>query len=591
MFWTVGRSDMLGRVRRRALAEKRDALRPRYGRTLRAYREVLSKHRGAAWAVIAISVAAGGAEAIGLASLVPMLHSAAPAHTGTGGRAYILVFFLCAVLAVALRLAADVLIARLTGLVERQLRTELVNGLLRLDWRGYASLRRGDLLAAVISEATQVSNGTSAFLLGSSALAVAVALAVAAGVLGGALTIGAVVFVAISAVFYRKASRVAARCQRDFARECADLSEDVGTLLHGLKYFRSGGLTQWWRSRLADRTERARRTQLRSTSASPVTRAVVEAFGAVFLGSVLYISTLGGRDFATQLMFIAAFYRVVPKLQTAQGQLLVARAQTSWWERWTTRRQSILSGADRREGVLPVPATIHSIDVRAVSVAYPDRQTQALQDVSLTFRRGRTYAIVGETGGGKSTLIDVLTGLIRPDGGCVVVDGVPMELFDVEQWQNRIALVPQEPVVLHGTIGHNIVWPADDASPEAVEAALEAAQLDEFVRSLPEFLSTSVGQHGTALSGGQRQRMGVARALYADRPVLVLDEATSALDPDTEARLLDEVITRAPSRITLFVTHRHDAARRADVVVLLREGRVAMVGSPDEVLGGSRAAV
>ncbi|MFI5687276.1 ABC transporter ATP-binding protein [Streptomyces sp. NPDC051636] len=558
---------------------------------LQTYREVLAGHRVAAWTVVAVSAAAGCAEAVGLASLVPMLHSAVPARGGAGGALYVLVFFLCAMLAVALRLTADVLIVRLTCLVERQLRTELFDGLLRLDWRKFASLRRGDLVSAVMVEPTQVAVGARTFLTGSSGITVASILAVAAGLLGGMLTAGAVVFIALSVVFYRKAAGLAARCQGDFARENSDLSEDASTLLHGLKYFRSGGMSQWWGARLDERTERVRGFQFRSEAAQPVTRAFAETLGAVFLAGVLLFSLLSGHDFAAALMFVATFYRVVPKLQGAQDQLLYARARAAWWGRWCSRRAEIIAALDRRTGTRPVPDGIRSIELRDVTVQFPDRSAGALQQVSVRFDRGRTYAVIGETGGGKSTLIDVVTGLIRPEQGRVLVNDVLLDDCEIEQWQRRIAFVPQEPVVIHGTIRDNVVWPGEDDDVGAVEAAMDAAQLSPFIDTLPDGLRTSVGHHGTALSGGQRQRIGVARALYANRPVLVLDEATSALDPDTEERLLDEVLVKAADRITLFVTHRRETARRADEVIVLREGRVAVIGSPEEVLGGSRAGV
>ncbi|WP_329368215.1 ABC transporter ATP-binding protein [Streptomyces sp. NBC_01483] len=559
---------------------------------LKTYRQILTQHRTVAWTVLATSAAAGAAEAIGLASLVPMLHGAgSPSHKNGDTIIYALAFFMCALLAVSLRLSADFLIVRLSGLVERELRIELVDGLLRLNWRRFAPLRRGDLASAVMVETTQVAYGTTTFLVGSSALAVAAVLAVAMCVLGGALTTGAVVFVIGSAVFYRKASRVTARYERDHGRGNSDLSEDAGVLLHGLKYFRSSGMTHWWRSQIAERTEYVRRNQLRSRSAPHVTRGMVEALGAIFLATVLFISVLSGRDFASALMFVAAFYRVVPKLQAAQGQLLIARAQATWWSRWTNRRAQLLNALDSRDGALPVPQEICSIELQDVTVKFPERGVGTLQNISLRFKHGCTYAIIGETGGGKSTLIDVITGLIRPDRGQVLVNGVPMDNCDVSEWQRRIAFVPQDPVVFHGTMRHNVAWPRTDGDLNAVNAALDAAQLSKFASTLPEGLETSVGQHGAMLSGGQRQRLGLARALYTNRPVLVLDEATGALDPNTEARLLDAVLLKESDRITIFVTHRHEAARWADQVIVLRDGRVDAIGSPVEILGANYAAV
>jgi ABC-type multidrug transport system fused ATPase/permease subunit len=559
-------------------------------RAIQTYRQVLAGHRGAAYTAVSVSVAAGAAEALGLASLVPLLQRGV-AHASSGGAVYVPLFFLCTVFAVVLRVGAEILIARLSGRLERKLRIELLDGLLRIDWRQFASLRSGDLVSALMSEATQVANGASALLTGVSALTVALVFAVTAGVLGGTLTAGAVIVVAASVWIYRRATRIATRCQKRFGNENADLNEEVATLLHGLKYFRSSGTTHRWQKQLSQGTERVRRLQLRNISTPLVTRGAVETIGALFLAGVLLTAILRGRDFATALLFVAVFYRTMPKIQAAQGQLLTARAQTIWWDRWSSRRDWIAETADRRNGRRAVPEAIRSIELQDVTVQVPGRAESALHSASVHLRCGWTYAVIGETGSGKSTLLDVVTGLIRPDQGSILVDGVPLDEYSVHQWQNRIAFVPQEPVVFHNTIGHNIVWPDTAGGQESVHAALDAAQLSAFVATLRHGLETSVGQHGGALSGGQRQRLGVARALFANRPVLILDEATGALDPDTEARLLDEVILASADRITLFVTHRHEAARRADEVIVVHEGRITMIGSPEEILGGTRATV
>ncbi|MGW1809116.1 ABC transporter ATP-binding protein [Streptomyces sp. NPDC002078] len=571
--------------------ESAEGSRANTSRTFRTYWQVLTGHRVAAGIVVAVSVTAGTAEALGLASLLPLLRRDGDPHDGSSGAGYVLLFALCAVFAVALRVCADVLIARLSGRIERRLRFELLDGLFELDWRRFASLRRGDLVSAVMSEATQVANGATACLTGGSTAAVAAVLAVTAGVVGGVLALSTALFVIVLVWLHRRMTRVASRCQQAFGRENADLVEDTGTLLQGLKYFRSSGSTDWWRKRLSEATDRVRRIQLRSTAASVVAKGAVASLGALFLAAILLLAIFHDYDFATALMFVAIFYRTLPQLQSAQGQLLTARAQTVWWHRWTQRRAWIAEEADRRHGGLPVPREIRSIELRNVAVAYPGREGWALRDVSLKLQRGRTYVVIGETGGGKTTLLDLVTGLILPDQGRVLVNDVPMDGCDLSHWQRRIAFVPQEPVIFHGTIRHNVGWPGADADDGMLKAALDAAQMSAFVTALREGLDTTVGQQGSALSGGQRQRIGVARALFANRPVLVLDEATGALDPDTEARLLDEVFRASADRITLFVTHRHEAAQRADEVIVIRDGRVAMIGSPQEILGGRHAAV
>ena len=193
-----------------------------------------------------------------------------------------------------------------------------------------------------------------------------------------------------------------------------------------------------------------------------------------------------------------------------------------------------------------------------------------LERFSFSVRAGETLAIVGPSGSGKSTIADLLLRLIDPDAGAVRLDGRDLRTVRLADLRRRVALVEQEPCILHATIAENIRYARPGASDEEVSAAADRAALAPFIESLPEKFATVVGERGMALSAGERQRIAIARALLADPDVLVLDEPSAALDPTSERHIADGYESVMRGRTTIVITHRLDLARRADRVIEVR---------------------
>jgi ABC-type multidrug transport system fused ATPase/permease subunit len=197
-------------------------------------------------------------------------------------------------------------------------------------------------------------------------------------------------------------------------------------------------------------------------------------------------------------------------------------------------------------------------------------------------------ALVGASGAGKSTIVDLVLGLHRPTGGRITVDGVDIA-ESIPTWQRTLGLVPQDVYLIDESLRSNVAFGevADDIDEARIIEAVTRAQLDDLIASLPDGLDTFVGERGIRLSGGQRQRIGIARALYSRPQVLILDEATSALDNETE-RLITETIEALRGDMTIIVVaHRLSTVRNCDLVVFLSQGRVEVEGTFDEVRAGS----
>ena len=216
---------------------------------------------------------------------------------------------------------------------------------------------------------------------------------------------------------------------------------------------------------------------------------------------------------------------------------------------------------------------------------YPGAIVPALNNISLSIGKGETVGLIGESGSGKSTIIDIILGLLFPEAGFVEVDDQDIQL-DIRQWQDQIGYVPQSIYLTDDTFRRNIAFglPDDQIDNVAVKYAIQAAQLDDFVSSLPDGMETLVGERGIRISGGQRQRIGIARALYHDPDVLVLDEATSALDIETEVDVMKAVMALHGQKTIIIVAHRLSTVEHCDRLFRLGQGKIVETGTPAEIL-------
>jgi ATP-binding cassette subfamily B protein len=308
-------------------------------------------------------------------------------------------------------------------------------------------------------------------------------------------------------------------------------------------------------------------------------RFLIEAVGMVLLAALAIYLSSEGRGTAAGLPVLGALglgaLRLLPLLQ----QLYQAWVSLAANRSIATEVLSLLALPVAKEGSRPSALPFdHSIRFEDLSFTYPGRNTPALESIDLVIPRGSRVAIVGKTGSGKSTLVDLMMGLLPPTAGSIMVDDVPIDEQTTPAWQRRIAHVPQSIFLADASIARNIAIGGAPGSFDRsrVAEAARTAQLQEFIDGLPLGLDTRVGERGIGLSGGQRQRLGLARAIYKDSSVLVLDEATSALDDETEKAvlsILDELHRRG--KTIVIVSHRNSALQSCDMVVRLDKGRIA----------------
>lgn len=224
------------------------------------------------------------------------------------------------------------------------------------------------------------------------------------------------------------------------------------------------------------------------------------------------------------------------------------------------------------------------ITFRHLSFSYPKNERMILNDLNLTIHEGETVAFVGASGSGKTTIINLAIGFLKPDSGQILIDGCDMADVDLRSYRRHIAVVPQQSVLFTGTVRENITYGLQDFPEEKLQEVIRAANLDEMVTKLPEGLDTVLTEHGENLSGGQRQRISIARAFARDPRILIMDEATSALDSVSEKKIQDSIHRLIKGRTTLIVAHRLSTIRDADRIAVVGEGGLLEYGTWQELM-------
>ncbi len=379
------------------------------------------------------------------------------------------------------------------------------------------------------------------------------------------------------------------RLSRDSQDRIADIGAFVDEVLYGIRTVQAFCHEAIDRARYGEQVEAAFDAAIRRTRVSALLTATVMLFTFVAVSIVLWVGghdVLAGRISGGQLSAFV-FYALlvagsVGALSEVAGDLLRAAGATERLLELLNSEPAI--SPPTAPVALPEPAR-GEVQLDNVTFRYPSRpDSPALSDLSLTLEPGRKVALVGPSGGGKSTVLQLLLRFYDPEAGVIRFDGVDIRAADPRELRRRMALVPQDPVIFGADAWENIRYGLPGVDDAAVRRAAEAAHAAEFLDRLPQSFDTFLGERGIRLSGGQRQRIAIARAILRDPAVLLLDEATSSLDAESE-RLVQEALEQLmQGRTTLIIAHRLATVRKVDRILVMDQGRIVASGRHDELV-------
>jgi ATP-binding cassette, subfamily C, bacterial len=553
---------------------------------------------------------AGATEGVGLALLVPLIDLLGDATSqtnriGTAARQILVGFGVLPSLSGLLVIFVGLIVLRAVVLTLRditltRLRLDFVDGLRRSMYRAVAGAgwlflmrqRLSDFLEMLTSHIDHIGQGTYFLLqlpalLFLSAIQVAIAFSLSPlltlGVLGwGGLAV--VVFRRRFANQYDESKRLVAGRRLTFA--------EISDFLHALKIAKSHSAESRHVEAFEAALERQSEQGFAFEKGLANTRAAIQIVAAVTLGAFVYVAaTFGHISPAALVVMVVIFARLAPIMSQFQQSWQMISHMLPVFDQVIELRGQCAAAAEPMAAVAGRLELRHELQFNNINFRYDsDGGPATLEAIDVTIPAGSTTAIVGHTGAGKSTFADLLLGLMSPETGHILIDGVPLTGPLLANWRRSVGYVPQDNFLFNDTVRANLLWACPEASDEDLRRPLSISASDGFIAALPQGLDTIIGERGVRLSGGERQRLGLARALLRNPTVLVLDEATSALDNQTE-RAVQSAIERLHGSMTIIIiAHRLSTIRGADRILVLERGRIVQVGTWDTLANDRRGA-
>ena len=552
---------------------------------------------------------AGATEGISLALLVPLIALLSDSSGATGmfaiaaRRAFeaaglslsmpaLVMVFVTLVVARAIVLGMrDVSLEQLQLQFINSLRGGTYRAVAQASWPFLTRRRLSDILEVLTSQIDRISHGTHFFLRLPAQIVLALVQIGVALALSPLLTLGVVCWGAVLLLlFHRRFHSRYLEGQRLVAEHRLAFAE-ISDFLHALKLAKSHNAEPRHVAAFEGAAARQTAQALAFERSAVVARTMIQIVAAVTLGAFVYVAVAFlNLPTSAVIVMVIVFARVAPMIsELQQGGQMIAHALPIFESVIDLRAQSA-SAAEPISGAGSRVRLAREIRFSGVSFRYEESRGPAtVEALDLVIPAGSMVAIVGPTGAGKTTLADLLLGLIVPQSGVITVDGVPLGESTRASWRRSLGYVPQENFLFNDTVRANLTWANPEATSDDIGWALSIAAADEFINALPNGLDTPIGERGIRLSGGERQRLGLARALISRPTVLVLDEATSALDQRTE-RAVQSAVQRLHGSMTIvIIAHRMSTIRNADRIFVLERGRLAQEGTWDALTRDRRS--
>src|SRR5262245_22222591 len=472
------------------------------------------------------------------------------------------------------------------------LRRDLIDKLLKLPTPYYDTHAAGVIQSKISFDAHQLASAASGAIPNAirSTLTITVSFCYLIW-LNWRLTLLTFIVVPIVGFVIRYFSRRLRRIARDIQDRSGSLTQVLEEMIAGHRVVRVFGGEKYERDRAVAAANRLRNAMTKESSATAASSPLTVFFAACAVGSIVWIalqqSTSSGErfDFALFMSYVVALLTLLERLKGLSG--INAAIQ-----RGLAAAESIFGLLDHEQeadtGTVVLDDCKGEVRFERLSLRYPGDEREALSDITLTVAPGETVALVGASGSGKTSLVNLVPRFYEPTAGRLFIDGHDVTTLTLASLRAQIAMVSQDVLLFNDTVAANIAYGAmAGASREEVERAAAAAHALDFIRAMPEGFDTMVGENGIRLSGGQRQRIAIARALLKNAPILILDEATSALDSESERQVQAALDTLMRGRTTIVIAHRLSTIEDADRIVVLEAGRIVESGTHPELVARS----
>lgn len=492
----------------------------------------------------------------------------------------------CSLMSNLMRFLAQVFLAQMrTGLIER-LRNDIYHKVTILPISYFSSKRRGDLMSRMSNDLVDLEWCVGVL---QSLVKEPVNVVVFSGILIFVSWRLFVLFLVVLPVGVWLIARIGRRLKRTSQRGQAELGGLTATLeesLGGLKAIKSFVREEESEQRFAEANRNYARTMIHVARSRELSGPLSEILGTLALVVILIIGGWQVFDGSIQpslfVFFVIIFARLIPPIQA------IVRSYNTLQKSDASARR-FLEVLDADEVIVERPDAqllqrfSDRVELRDVSFAYQEG-VEVLSHIDLTVPRGSMVAVVGPSGAGKTTLVDLLPRFYDCTGGDIVIDGHPIKALNINSLRSQFGLVSQNCILFNDTVAANIAFGAEGYTDEAIREAARVAHADEFIDQLPQGYDTIIGDRGMTLSGGQRQRLSIARAVLRDTPILLLDEATSALDSESEVAVQQGLDALMQGRTSIVIAHRLSTIRHADLIVVMDGGRIVERGTHEQLL-------
>ena len=466
--------------------------------------------------------------------------------------------------------------------IVRQIRDDLYAHLMRLDMDFYAKGRTGDMMSRILNDVGRIQGGVTDVIVDLIQQPMTVLFNIPMVFLwGGPYALYAVLVFPLAAVpivlFGRRLRRITRRMQE----RSADITAVMGETLSGIHIVKAFNQEDYEIEKFRQINRSVFDFFKKSVRNTTIQRPLIEVMGA--LGTALAVwfalQHLPADRFGAFVGSLFIFYEPLKKLSKVNSTVQESVASGNRIFEVMDAKPTIVQDSS----AIPLDDEISTVSYEQVSFYY-EAEKPVLNDINFEIGRGEVLAIVGPSGAGKTTLVNLLLRFYDPLKGAVKINGVDLKKLNLRSLRSRIGVVSQETVLFNASVSENIAYGSPETSPLEIRRAAEAAHADSFIRELPQGYDTLLGERGLKLSGGQRQRIAIARAILKNPPILILDEATSHLDTESEREVQRALENLVEGRTVFVIAHRLSTIQRATKIIVLDEGRIAQTGTNESLL-------